>query len=150
MEAAREMTNEAKTENQKATTRLEVYTDGQCPLCRWVRERVEPLDRERHLEWLDYNEPEILARAAPRTFEELRAEMHVRRKVDGAWLRGFDAWREVLAQLPKFRMLAAPLGFPIVSALGRAAYKIIANNRYTIFGVPPPCDPNGVCQLHRK
>jgi predicted DCC family thiol-disulfide oxidoreductase YuxK len=46
------------------SSKLEVYTDGQCSLCRWMRARVEPLDRDQRIEWLDYNDPEILKRAA--------------------------------------------------------------------------------------
>ena len=45
--------------------RIEVYTDGQCPLCQWSRARVESHDRDRRLEWLDYHDPAALARAAP-------------------------------------------------------------------------------------
>ena len=51
--------------------RIEVYTDGQCPLCRWTRQRVEPFDRNGRIEWLDYNDPEMLSRAAPHTFHEM-------------------------------------------------------------------------------
>ena len=83
------------------TAELEVYTDGQCPLCRWMRARVEPLDIERRLEWFDYHEPEVLARAQPHTPRELAAEMHVRRRRDGAWRKGYWAWLEVLRVLPR-------------------------------------------------
>jgi predicted DCC family thiol-disulfide oxidoreductase YuxK len=63
-------------------SKIEVYTDGHCNLCRWMRARVEPLDRNRRIEWLDYNDPEILQRAAPRTREELADEMHTRNADD--------------------------------------------------------------------
>jgi predicted DCC family thiol-disulfide oxidoreductase YuxK len=46
------------------SSKIEVYTDGHCNLCRWMRARVDPLDRDRRIEWLDYNDPEILRRAA--------------------------------------------------------------------------------------
>ncbi|HSP61916.1 MAG TPA: DCC1-like thiol-disulfide oxidoreductase family protein [Pyrinomonadaceae bacterium] len=48
-------------------SKIEVYTDGQCNLCRWMCARVESLDREGRIEWLDYNDPEILQRAARHT-----------------------------------------------------------------------------------
>jgi predicted DCC family thiol-disulfide oxidoreductase YuxK len=130
-------------------TRLEVYTDGQCPLCRWTRARVEPLDRGRRLEWLDYHDPGALARAAPHTHKQLGEQMHVRLP-DGTWRRGYDAWLAVLAVLPGRRWLAAVLSAPPFAWLGPHAYKLIASRRYQLFGVPPPCDDSGVCAVHAK
>ena len=132
------------------SARLEVYTDGQCPLCRWVRERVEPRDRAHRLEWFDYHDPAALARAAPHTAQELAAEMYVRRKTDGAWRTGYWAWLEVLRVLPRWHWLVPVLSAWPFSALGPRFYRFIASRRYTLFGIPPPCDESGVCQLHQK
>ncbi len=128
-------------------TRIAVYTDGQCPLCRWVRAKVEPLDRNNRIEWLDYNDPEILRRAAPHTFAELAAEMHTR-NARGQWSKGYQAWLEVLRVLPRWRVLVRPLSLWPFTSLGPVFYKWIARRRYKLFGVPPPCDANGVCSLH--
>ncbi len=129
---------------------LEVYTDGRCPLCRWMRARVEPYDTAGRLEWADYNDPAAAARAAPHTPRELAAEMHVRRKQDGAWFKGYWAWLEVLRALPRWRWLAPVLATWPFTALGPPFYRFVANRRYTLFGVPPPCDESGVCQLHQR
>ena len=133
-----------------ATTQLEVYTDGQCPLCQWMRARVEPFDRDRRLEWLDLNSPEALSRAAPHTHAQLAEEMYARRKVDGAWSRGFFSWIEVLRVLPNFRWLAWLFSRPPFTVLGPVFYRQLAKRRYQIFGIPPPCDATGVCQIHKK
>jgi predicted DCC family thiol-disulfide oxidoreductase YuxK len=130
-------------------TRLEVYTDGQCPLCLWTRARVEPLDSGRRLEWLDYHDPAALARAAPHTHKQLGEQMHVRLP-DGTWRRGYDAWLAVLDVLPGRRWLARVLSVPPFTWLGPHAYKLIAKRRYQLFGVPPPCDDSGVCAVHAK
>ncbi|HEX8179764.1 MAG TPA: DUF393 domain-containing protein [Pyrinomonadaceae bacterium] len=134
--------------NISEAERLEVYTDGQCPLCRWMRARVEPLDTERRLVWFDYHDPEALARAAPHTRRELAAEMYVRRTPNGAWRKGYWAWLEVLAMLPRWRWLAPLLARWPFRVLGPHLYRFVAGRRYTLFGIPPPCDENGVCQLH--
>lgn len=128
--------------------RIEVYTDGQCPLCRWSRERVEPFDRRGRIEWLDYHDPESMRRAAPHTFEELAREMHVRRP-DGGWSKGYFAWLDVIRVLPSWGWLAPVLALWPLTRLGPAFYRWLASRRYKFFGIPPPCDASGVCSLHQ-
>ncbi|HEV7904628.1 MAG TPA: DUF393 domain-containing protein [Pyrinomonadaceae bacterium] len=142
--------NMAANATTATTTTLEVYTDGQCPLCQWMRARVEPFDKEGKLEWLDLNSPEALRRAAPHTHEELAAEMYVRRKADGGWAKGFFAWIEVLRVLPRLRWLGHVFARWPFTSLGPVFYRQLAKRRYQLFGIPPPCDETGVCQLHKK
>jgi predicted DCC family thiol-disulfide oxidoreductase YuxK len=127
---------------------LEVYTDGQCPLCLWMREQVERRDRFHRVRWLDYRDPEIQART-PYSFEELNAEMHTRRLPGGDWSAGYLAWLEVMRVLPHWRSLAPLLSVWPFTALGRVLYRMVATRRYKLFGAPPPCDANGVCSLHK-
>jgi predicted DCC family thiol-disulfide oxidoreductase YuxK len=127
---------------------IEVYTDGQCNLCRWMRARVEPLDRDRRIEWLDYNDPKILQRAAPRTRAEMANEMHTH-TADGRWSKGYFGWIEVIRVLPRWKWLAPILSLWPITKLGEMFYRWLAARRYTLFGVPPPCDASGACQLHR-
>lgn len=136
--------------NATTATTLEVYTDGQCPLCQWMRARIEPFDRQQKLEWLDLNSPEALRRAAPHTHAELTTEMYVRRKTDGTWAKGFFAWIEVLRQLPRLRWLGHVFALWPFTSLGPVFYRQLAKRRYQLFGIPPPCDESGVCQLHKK
>lgn len=128
--------------------RLEVYTDGQCPLCLWMRGKVEPRDRHHRIEWLDYRDDEVRSRTSY-TFEQLDAEMHTRWVADGRWAAGFDGWLAVMRVLPRWRRLAPLLSVWPFTAIGRLFYKGLASRRYQLFGVPPPCDPNGVCTLHK-
>ena len=79
----------------KSDARIEVYTDGECPLCQWMRAKVEPFDRDGRIEWLNFRDPEVLERAAPYTFEQLNEEMHVH-DAQGRWTGGYLAWAEVL------------------------------------------------------
>jgi len=138
----------AQIETMALTNKLEVYTDGQCNLCRWMRARVEPLDRNGRIEWLDYNDPEILKRAAPHTSAEMTDEMHTR-TADGRWAKGYFAWIEVVRVLPRWKWLAGIMGIWPFTKLGPIFYHWLASRRYTLFGVPPPCDASGVCRLHK-
>ena len=130
------------------SSKLEVYTDGHCNLCRWMRARVEPLDRDQRIEWLDYNDPDILKRAAPNTREAMAEEMHARR-ANGQWFRGYFAWIEVIRVLPRWKWLVPIMSVWPFTRLGPIFYHWLASRRYTLFGVPPPCDASGVCQLHK-
>lgn len=127
--------------------KVEVYTDGNCNLCRWIRERVEPLDSDQRIEWLDYNDPEILKRGAPHTREEMAEQMHVR--VDGRWAKGYFAWIEVIRVLPRWKWLVPILSIWPFTKLGPMFYRWLAKRRYTLFGMAPPCEAGGVCQLHK-
>ena len=128
--------------------RIEVYTDGNCSLCRWTRARVEPLDRDHRIEWLDYNDPNILEGAAPLTREAMAEEIHVRR-FDGSWFKGYFAWMEVIRVLPRWKWLATILTIWPFTKLGPVFYRWLASRRYTLFGVAPPCDKEEVCELHK-
>jgi predicted DCC family thiol-disulfide oxidoreductase YuxK len=130
-----------------AQNKIEVYTDGDCNLCRWMRARVEPLDRDHRIEWLDYNDSEVLKRAAPHTRDEMAEEMHAR--VANRWSKGYFAWIEVIRVLPRWRWLAPILCLWPFTKLGPMCYRWLAKRRYTLFGVPPPCDASGLCQLHK-
>jgi len=123
------------------TNKIEVYTDGHCNLCRWMRAHVEPLDRNHRIEWLDYNDPE-------HTREEMADEMHTR-AAGGRWTKGYFAWIEVIRVLPRWKWLAPIMSLWPFTKLGPIFYGWLAARRYTLFGVPPPCDASGVCQLHK-
>lgn len=128
--------------------RIEVYTDFDCPLCRWIRGKVEPLDRQGRIEWMNYRDPEVRARA-PYSFEAMNDEMHVRR-ADGHWSSGFAAWADVLRVLPGWRWFAPLFSLWPLTWLVPIFYRWLAQRRYTLFGVPPPCDESGVCALHQS
>jgi predicted DCC family thiol-disulfide oxidoreductase YuxK len=126
---------------------IEVFTDGQCPLCQWMRARVEPFDRRQRIHWLDYRDPEVQQRAAPYTLQELDAEMHARTP-DGRWSAGYGAWIAIMRVLPGWRYFAPLLSIWPLTSLGALLYRWLARRRYKLFGVPPPCDASGVCALH--
>ncbi len=133
--------------SSRKAERIEVYTDGECPLCKWMRAKVEPFDRDGRIEWLNYRDPLILKRAAPHTFAELNEEMHVRNAA-GQWSSGYGGWIEVLRVLRGWRWVAPVLGLWPLTSLGPVFYGWLARRRYKLFGVPPPCDADGVCSLH--
>ena len=131
-----------------ATDKIEIYTDGNCSLCRWMRAHVEPLDRDHRIQWLDYNDPDVLRRAAPHTPEEMADAMHAR-TTDGRWTKGYFAWIEVIRVLTRWKWLVRILSVWPFTRIGPVFYRWLAARRYILFGVPPPCDASGVCRLHK-
>lgn len=132
----------------KSLERLEVFTDGECPLCKWMRARVEPFDRDRRIEWLNFRDPEVLTRAAPHSLAELNEEMYVR-DAKGVWSSGYAGWIKVLGVLRFWRVLTPVMALWPFNRLGPVFYRWLARRRYTLFGIPPPCDADGVCSLHK-
>ena len=113
-----------------------------------MRERVERRDRSGRIRWMDYRDPDVQG-GTPYTYQQLDEEMHARRIANGRWSAGFKAWLEVMRVLPRWRFLAPLLSIWPFTALGRLVYRWLARRRYKLFGIPPPCDPEGVCTLHK-
>lgn len=127
--------------------KLEIYLDGSCAFCRAVQERVARRDRNHRLEFMDYNDPAVAARA-PFPRERLDAEMHVR-KTDGSWVAGFEGWAAVLLELPRYKWLGWLFGVFPLHGLGPGVYRWIARHRYRIPGFPAPCT-NESCSVEKK
>jgi predicted DCC family thiol-disulfide oxidoreductase YuxK len=141
------MSDAFETTMKNEAYKLKVYTDGDCPLCKWMRSRVEPRDRYQRIVWMNYRDTAVWETAAPFTFEELDTEMHTRRD-DGTWRAGYGAWIEVLRVLPRWWVVTPVISLWPITAFGKIFYKWLASRRFALFGVPPPCGPDGVCSLH--
>jgi len=108
---------------------LEVWIDGSCRLCRrseqWCRQR----DTNDRIVFKDlHGEPEL-----PAPKEDLLEAVHVRRS-DGAVESGFDAWRQIMLSLDRWRWLGRISALPIMGQLGRLLYAAIASNRHRLVG----------------
>jgi predicted DCC family thiol-disulfide oxidoreductase YuxK len=106
--------------------KIEVFYDGECPLCRRSRSWCEVRDRRALLDFRD------IQRCAddelPTTRIELDAAMWVRDS-EGGLYRGFEAWRRILAELEGWRWLALLSSAPPLRWLGPPIYAMIARWR---------------------
>lgn len=105
---------------------MDVYFDGDCPLCvreiAWLRR----LDRHARLHLIDIASPDFEAPEG-KTHETLMAEMHVR-TADGKWRKGVDAFAAMyraVGIIPIAMLLESKLLKPIAER----AYAIFARNR---------------------
>jgi predicted DCC family thiol-disulfide oxidoreductase YuxK len=105
---------------------LEVWYDGQCPLCRASRDWCTARDLESRLIFRDLRtaaETEL-----PVARSQAEAAMWVRGP-DGTLASGFSGWRRIMAELPGWRWLARAAGVPPASWLGPLAYRLVARSR---------------------
>ena len=105
---------------------LEVWYDGQCPLCRASRDWCEARDAKGRLVFRDLTAATAAELPVPR--DEAAASMWVRGD-DGTLASGFAGWRRILAELPGWSWLARLTGVPPLSWLGPGAYRLIARGR---------------------
>lgn len=124
--------------------KYDIFLDGSCSFCRWSRAKIEPFDSAGRVRFLDYNDPAVAAQT-PFPLSELGQEMHMRTP-DGNWLRGFEAWLELLRGLPKLAWLGWIAGLPPLRWLGGPLYGFIARHRYSLPGAPPRCETD-TCSL---
>lgn len=108
---------------------LEVWYDGQCPLCRASRDWCAVRDPDGRLEFRDISAAPDAELPVPRPAAE--ASMWVR-GADGTPLGGFAGWRRIMAELPRWRWLARVTGAAPIRWLGPPVYRLIARARSSL------------------
>jgi predicted DCC family thiol-disulfide oxidoreductase YuxK len=109
-----------------ANPRVQVFYDGACELCRSSRAWTAERDLSGRLQFVDFRNASV--GALPVARERLEREMWVRRG-DGTLCSGFDATCAVLAELPRWRWVAAVVGAPPLRWLGVVFYRVVARHR---------------------
>jgi predicted DCC family thiol-disulfide oxidoreductase YuxK len=113
--------------SDRTDSRLEVWIDGDCPVCRrserWCRVR----DRADRLAFRDLRrDPD-----PPVSRARLRRAVHVRLP-DGTIAAGFDAWRRILLELDGWRWLGRITALPGLRHIGSLVYSLVAANRHRL------------------
>ena len=104
---------------------LEVFFDGDCPVCRMEVRFYRRLDRAGRIDWTD-----ILALAdkelpAGKSRDDLLGRFHVRETGAhqvGGWHIGVDAFARIWRELPGFRYFAWLFSVPGVRQAAKVAY----------------------------
>jgi predicted DCC family thiol-disulfide oxidoreductase YuxK len=105
---------------------IEVWYDGDCPLCRASRAWCEERDQDgrlvfRNMRSVGDDELPVARLAA-------EASMWVR-DPDGRLTEGFTGWRTIMARLPGWAWLARIAGLPPFRWLGPPVYRLVARWR---------------------
>jgi predicted DCC family thiol-disulfide oxidoreductase YuxK len=122
-----------------------VFYDGHCQLCARSRQRIERLRHDATVTFVNSRDERAMAAFPMVDREAARAQMFVLTPT-GQLAGGYDAFVALLPALPTFRWLRPALGLAPVAAVGRRVYRLIARNRYRLWGSVPCAD--GACRIH--
>lgn len=118
-------------------TTIEVWYDGDCPVCVRSRAWAENRDRADRLDFRDFRSARDEELPAER--ERHRSTMMVRTPSDRL-LAGFEAWRRIMLELPGWRWLGRLAGLAPLVWFGPAVYGLVARHRHRVPMPMPSCD----------
>ena len=111
---------------------VEVFFDGECPLCTKEIALVRRLDRRSRVRFVDIAEPSFEASSVGRTHDELMARIHARLP-DGKLVEGVEVFRLMYAAVG-FGPVLALTRIPGITQLLDAGYTWFAKNRLRLTG----------------
>lgn len=123
---------------------VEVFYDGDCPLCAREIAGLRRLDRRARIRFTDIAAPGFEAAARGLSHEALMARIHARLP-DGTVIEGVEVFRRLYAAVG-FGALVALTRVPGISHALEAAYRVFARNRLRLTG---RC-VDGVCAVNRS
>jgi predicted DCC family thiol-disulfide oxidoreductase YuxK len=122
---------------------VEVFYDGDCPLCMREIRMLQRFDRKRaRIQFTDIAAPTFSAAAYGSDQAAFMAAIKGRR-ADGAWIEGVEVFRQLYAAIG-LGPLVLLTRLPGVSHLLQLGYHLFAKNRLRLTG---RCAPGGACVL---
>ena len=131
-----------KTDFPSSVPAVEVFFDGECPLCAKEVAFVRRLDRRSRVRFTDIAAADFDARAIGRTQADLMARIQARLP-DGTFVEGVEVFRRMYAAAG-LGALVALTRIPGISHLLDVGYRWFAKNRLRLTG---RCD-NDACNVH--
>lgn len=119
---------------------VEVFFDGDCPLCMREIRMLQRKDRAGRIQFTDIAAPAFDAETYGTTQAELMARIHGRLS-DGTWIEGVEVFRQLYTAIG-WRTAVAFTRLPGISHLVRLGYHLFAKNRLRLTG---RCAPDGAC-----
>ena len=121
---------------------VEVFFDGDCPLCIREVNLLRRLDRHGRVQFTDIAGPEFVAAVTPEEHADFMARIRGRLP-DGTMLEGVEVFRRLYAAVG-FGALVAMTRVPGLSQLLDLGYRVFARNRLRLTG---RCAPDGSCAV---
>ncbi len=111
---------------------VEVFFDGDCPLCLREIRMLQRLDRDGHILFTDIAAPGFDPSGTGREWDELMARIHGRLP-DGTLVEGVEVFRRLYAAVG-FRRLVSLSRLPGVRHLLELGYRLFARYRLRLTG----------------
>jgi predicted DCC family thiol-disulfide oxidoreductase YuxK len=121
--------NDGRTE---LSPRVEVFYDGQCPLCRREMGMLRRLDRRQIIQFTDIADPAFDAACLGKTHGDLMGEIHGRLP-DGTWIKGVEVFRQLYGAVG-FRWLVSLSRWPGFRQMLDVGYRVFARHRLRLTG----------------
>lgn len=121
---------------------VEVYFDGECPLCMREVDLLRRLDRRGRVQFTDIAAPDFVASVTPDEHADFMARIRGRLP-DGTMIEGVEVFRRLYAAVG-FGPLVAVSRAPGVAQLLDVGYRLFARNRLRLTG---RCAPDGTCSV---
>jgi len=121
---------------------VEVFYDGDCPLCMREIRMLRRRDRAARIVFTDIAAPGFAAAAVGRTQAALMARIHGR-LADGTWIEGVEVFRQLYTAIG-FGPIVRLTRLPGLAQLCALAYHLFAKNRLRLTG---RCAPDGSCAI---
>ncbi|MEM8813963.1 MAG: DUF393 domain-containing protein [Pseudomonadota bacterium] len=102
---------------------LQVFFDGDCPICRFEVDFYARRDAVGRIAWIDITRLDETALPAGKTREDLLNRFHVRDDL-GVWHVGVDAFQRIWRELPGFRRVAGVFSVPGLRGLAEIGYRL--------------------------
>lgn len=125
---------------------MTVLFDGDCRFCTRSARALQRLFGRTRVAAENFQDPLTLARYPAVTREAAMTKMHVV-LADGRVFAGAEAFARVVASVPFVGWLAFLYYVPGSRQLAELAYRLVARNRYRLFGKAEACE--GSCHLHQ-
>jgi len=123
---------------------IEVFYDGDCPLCVREMRLLRRLDKREHIRFVDIAAGSFDRSSVGVTWEALMDRIHARLP-DGTLVEGVEVFRRLYATVG-FKSLVALTRLPGVAQLLDLGYRWFAKNRMRLTG---RCT-DGACELHAR
>lgn len=121
---------------------VEVFFDGDCPLCMREIRMLQRKDRDGRIQFTDIASASFDAQTYGRTLQSFMTRI-AGRSPDGTWLDGVEVFRQLYSAIG-WRRVVAVTRVPGISHVLELAYTLFARNRLRLTG---RCTPDGVCQV---
>ena len=121
---------------------VEVYFDGDCPLCMREIRMLMRKDRAERIQFTDIAAAAFDAEKLGTTYTALMARIQGR-LADGTWIEGVEVFRQLYSAIGWTKLVAVSR-WPVIRNVLSLGYRLFAANRLRLTG---RCAPDGSCAV---